>query len=76
LNRKYHYGFKLSHLKLAHVSLGVAAQVLGYFSNYYKKMHDFEWRLFMSGVTIILGAVTFLFALRNLYFRLKNLLSK
>jgi Eukaryotic cytochrome b561 len=81
--RKYHFGLKLSHLKLLHSALGViaygvgvAAQVLGYYSNYYKKLHEFEWRLFMSLVTGLLGTVTFLFALKSLYERVKIVFQK
>jgi len=68
-------------LKLAHVFLGVvaygvgvAAQVLGYFSNFYKEKHDFEWRLFLSVITALLGTLTFLFALNSFYFRFKTFL--
>jgi hypothetical protein len=81
--RKYHYGITLSHLKLVHSALGViaygvgvAAQVLGYYSNYYIKMHEFEWRLFMSLVTASLGTVTFLFALKSLCERVKIVFQK
>jgi hypothetical protein len=68
---------KLAHTVLGVVAygVGVAAQVLGYYSNYYKKLHDFEWRLFLSVVTTLLGTVTFLFALKSLYHRLKVFLS-
>ncbi|XP_059485139.1 transmembrane reductase CYB561D2-like [Neocloeon triangulifer] len=83
INRKYHYGFKLSTLKLFHAGLGVvaygvgvAAQVLGYYSNYYIKKHDVDWRVFLSVITALLGTTTFLFAVASLYKRLRTYLHK
>ncbi|CAB3372225.1 Hypothetical predicted protein [Cloeon dipterum] len=80
---KYHLGFKMSNLKLAHTALGVvaygvgmAAQILGYFSNYYKKKHDVDWRVFLSVITGMLGLVAFLFASMSLYRRTMTFLRK
>ncbi|XP_065353488.1 transmembrane reductase CYB561D2-like [Cloeon dipterum] len=83
LDRKYHLGLKMSHLKLIHTALGVvsygvgmAAQILGYFTHYYMKKHDVEWRVFLSVMTALLSLVAFLFASTSLYKRTREILRK
>ncbi|CAB3372226.1 Hypothetical predicted protein [Cloeon dipterum] len=80
---KYHLGLKMSHLKLVHSALGVgsygvgmAAQILGYFTHYYMNKHDAEWRVFLSVMTALLSLVAFLFASTSLYKRTRELLRK
>ncbi|XP_059474837.1 transmembrane reductase CYB561D2 [Neocloeon triangulifer] len=73
-------GPSLAQIKLGHVFfgmasyvVGVAALVLGYFTSYFGKLVDYEWRLFIAVITVLVSTVAFVNASVGFYRRAKNL---
>ena len=79
----YKKGPSLAQLKLGHVGLGlvayfvgIATLLLGYFTTYFAKLVQFEWRVFMAVITVMVAAVAFGNAAVGFYSRVKNFVAK